>query len=123
MACLLLLSGSERAALAVVAERLGVARKSLRLCTPDECGSLFGYVPGSVPAVGLRRMPEGVQLTVLMSESVAASQETVFTGGGSVDAHVEITPADLLLAAGAHVAPIVAAGVDGQGGGPGGHAQ
>ena len=123
MACLLLLSGSERAALAVVAERLGVARKSLRLCTPEECGSLFGYVPGSVPAVGLRRMPEGVQLTVLMSESVAASQETVFTGGGSVDAHVEITPANLLLAAGAHVAPIVAAGVDGQGGGHGGHAQ
>ena len=106
-ACLLLLSGAERANLSMVAARLGIAPRALRLCTPNECCSLFGFRPGTVPAVGLRKMPDGVQLTVLMSESVSATQEAVFVGGGSLDSHVEIAPADLLLVAGGHVAPIV----------------
>ena len=82
---LLLLNGTERASLPLVAAALGVRRKALRMCRHDECAGLLGFAPGAVPAVGLRAMPPSVQLTVLMSEAVASTKQTVFVGGGSVE--------------------------------------
>lgn len=103
---LLLLNGTERASLPLVAAALGVRRKALRMCRHDECAGLLGFAPGAVPAVGLRAMPPSVQLTVLMSEAVASTKQTVFVGGGSVEAHIELLPTDLMAAAEARAAPI-----------------
>ena len=76
------------------------------MCRHDECAGLLGFAPGAVPAVGLRAMPPSVQLTVLMSEAVASTKQTVFVGGGSVEAHIELLPTDLMAAAEARAAPI-----------------
>ena len=51
---LLMLRGSDRVDLRSVASRFGVARRKVRLATPEECVRIFGYPPGSMPPLGLR---------------------------------------------------------------------
>ena len=51
---LLMLRGSDRVDLRVVASRFGVAKRKVRLATPEECVRIFGYPPGSMPPLGLR---------------------------------------------------------------------
>ena len=51
---LLMLRGSDRVDLRAVASWFGVARRKVRLATPEECVGIFGYPPGSMPPIGLR---------------------------------------------------------------------
>lgn len=101
---LLLLRGSQRADLALAADAAGLPRRGLRLATAAECVAAFGYPPGSMPPVGLRR--PGV--TVLADVSFQNDSEVLYAGAGDATWHLA-APAHVLLAlAAATVAPIAA---------------
>ncbi|HYO88197.1 MAG TPA: YbaK/EbsC family protein, partial [Candidatus Limnocylindrales bacterium] len=51
---LVLASGDQRVDDRKIAEHYGVGRKRVRIATPDECVSIYGYPPGGVPPVGHR---------------------------------------------------------------------
>ena len=52
---MLLLRGTDRVDLKAVGAHFGLARRHVRLATPEECISVFGYPPGSMPPFGHRR--------------------------------------------------------------------
>ena len=59
-----------------------------------------GYVTGGIAPIGLRR-----RLPVVVDET-ALRHATVFCSAGQRGLEIELAPADLVIAAGAHTAPI-----------------
>lgn len=83
-----------------LAALLGVGRKKVKFASADEALDITGYVVGSMPPFG-HRMP----LRTFVDPSVMAL-DTVFGGGGDIDAMMRITPAELIRATGAQTAPV-----------------
>ncbi|MEM0382589.1 MAG: YbaK/EbsC family protein [Nitrososphaerota archaeon] len=79
-----------------------IGARSVRIATPEETKIHTGYEVGAVPPVGLR--PD-VQVVI---DSEVMSLERVYGGGGSSNALVEISPADIQRLTGGLVGEISA---------------
>lgn len=74
--------------------------KKAAMADPALAEKASGYVTGGIAPIGLRR-----QLPVVVDETVL-SYPTVFCSAGQRGMQIELTPADLVAAAGAQIAPI-----------------
>ncbi len=84
-----------------LAERLHVNRKKVRLADADQVLEITGYTVGTVPPVGLKTpMPAFLDPAI-------QRYETVYAGGGGIDALLRISCAELLRVSGAEVAPML----------------
>jgi Cys-tRNA(Pro) deacylase len=75
-----------------LAAYIGVGRKKVKFPDPDEVLEMTGYVVGSMPPFGHK-----IQLRTLMDPAVIR-QETVYGGGGDINAMMKLA-SDVLLQA------------------------
>jgi prolyl-tRNA editing enzyme YbaK/EbsC (Cys-tRNA(Pro) deacylase) len=75
-----------------VAAFLGLSRSRVRFARPEQALAITGFVVGSMPPFGHR-----TTLRTLVDAAVFR-QETVYGGGGSIDAMMELTSAELVRA-------------------------
>jgi len=97
---LAIVRGDRRVSEYRLAKVLGV--KSVRIATPVETKIHTGYEAGAVPPIGFER-----DLRVVIDSEVL-KLDKVYGGGGSVNALVEISPADILRATGGVVGVVAA---------------
>lgn len=97
---LVVASGLSRVDRRKLAALLGVGRKKVRFATAEQALALTGYVVGSMPPFGHRQ-----RLRTLVDPAVAAL-ETVYGGGGDIDAMMRLTSRELIRAAAAEVHPL-----------------
>jgi prolyl-tRNA editing enzyme YbaK/EbsC (Cys-tRNA(Pro) deacylase) len=98
---LVLTSGDQRVDDRRIAERYGVGRKRVRVATPEECITVYGYAPGSVPPVGHRTPVER------LIDASLARFEQLYAAGGAHNAIFPITLAQLQAATGAPLADVI----------------
>jgi len=84
-----------------LAERLHVNRKKVRLADADQVLEITGYAVGTVPPVGLK-----TPMPAFMDPAIQR-YETVYAGGGGMDALLRIRSAELLRVSGAEIAPML----------------
>eukprot|EP00051_Salpingoeca_urceolata_P009457 m.114819 g.114819 ORF g.114819 m.114819 type:complete len:1045 (+) comp16314_c1_seq1:508-3642(+) len=72
-----------------LAHHFGVARRLVRLASPTECFSEFGYVPGTMPAVGHRKT-----FPTVVDESLTTGK--ICCGGGSHETVVVLDAEELV---------------------------
>lgn len=60
---------------------MGISRRLLRLATPQECVSIFGYSPGSIPPIALK--PRSI--SILLDVSMQSTGLPLLCGGGGPD--------------------------------------
>lgn len=80
-----------------LADHLGVGRKKVKFASADRALSITGFVVGSMPPFGHREA-----LRTLVDPTVMA-METIYGGGGDIDAMMRLTPGELLRVTGAEV--------------------
>ena len=80
-----------------VAKRLGVSRKKLKFATPEQALEITGYIVGSMPPFGHRQ-----QLQTFIDPAIT-EPDTIFGGGGDIDAMMRLTPNELLRVTGGEV--------------------
>ncbi|HYO89328.1 MAG TPA: YbaK/EbsC family protein [Candidatus Limnocylindrales bacterium] len=99
---LVLASGDQRVDDRKIAEHYGVGRKRVRIATPDECVSIYGYPPGSVPPVGHRtaNLPTFIDTTL-------GRWEQLYAAGGAHNAIFPVTLAALKQATGGMMMDVV----------------
>jgi len=90
------LRGTRRVDYAALSRFLGVNRRDVATLSPEQVRELLGVEPGSVSPIALAK-----QAVVLLDEDVLAVSPTVYCGIGRPDRTLEMTPGDLLQAAGA----------------------
>jgi prolyl-tRNA editing enzyme YbaK/EbsC (Cys-tRNA(Pro) deacylase) len=85
-----------------IADHYGVGRKKIRIATPDECVSIYGYAPGSVPPVGHRTdgLPTFIDLTL-------GRWDMLYAAGGAHNAIFPIALSDLQRATGGIMMDVV----------------
>jgi len=80
-----------------LAAHLAVGRKKVKFASADHALALTGFVVGSMPPFGHRQ-----PLRTLVDAAVMA-QDTVYGGGGDIDAMMRLTPRELIRVTGAEV--------------------
>ncbi len=93
-------NGTARVDRKQLAGHLGIGRKRVKFASAAQALALTGYVVGSMPPFG-HRLP----LKTLVDPAVTAL-DTVYGGGGALDAMLRLTAAELLRVTGAEVAAI-----------------
>ena len=83
-----------------VAAHLGVGQKRVKFASPDQALSISGYVVGSMPPFGHRRPLPTLVDTMVMD------WETVYGGGGGIDAMMRVTTTELIRVTDAQVISI-----------------
>lgn len=73
-----------------VSNRLGVGKKHVKFASAGEALEITGYVVGSMPPFGHRR-----KLATIIDAAVLEF-ETIYGGGGDLNAMLRLTPAELL---------------------------
>lgn len=73
-----------------VADRCGVGKKQIKFASAEEALDITGYIVGSMPPFGHRR-----SLRTLIDPAITQF-ETIFGGGGDINAMLRLTPAELL---------------------------
>jgi prolyl-tRNA editing enzyme YbaK/EbsC (Cys-tRNA(Pro) deacylase) len=99
---LVLTSGDQRADDRKLAELHGVGRKHVRIAAPEECVSIFGYMPGSVPPLG-HRTPN---LTRYIDQTLRR-YDMLYAAGGAHNAIFALTFDQLVLMTAGQVADVV----------------
>lgn len=99
---LVLASGDQRVDDRKIAEHYGVGRKKVRIATADECVTVYGYSPGSVPPVGHRT--DGLPTFI---DETLGRWDMLYAAGGAHNAIFPITLSDLLNATGGTVMDVV----------------
>ncbi|MFH1985547.1 MAG: YbaK/EbsC family protein [Pseudomonadota bacterium] len=99
-ALLVITNGLARVDRKKLAGQLGVGRKKVKFATAEDALDITGFIVGSMPPFGHR-----TQLRTLVDPSVTA-METVYGGGGDIDAMLRLTPGELLRVTGADVMPL-----------------
>jgi len=94
---LVITSGLSRIDRRKLATHLSVGRKKVKFATADQALSITGYMVGSMPPFGHRQT-----LRTLVDPTVMA-METVYGGGGDIDAMMRLAPRELLRVTGAEV--------------------
>jgi Cys-tRNA(Pro) deacylase len=103
-ALLVINSGTARVDRKKLAAFLGVGRKRVKFATPDQALSVTGYVVGSMPPFGHRQ-----RLQTLVDAAVTRL-ETVYGGGGALNAMLRLTTAELLRVTGPEVVAVAEEG-------------
>lgn len=80
-----------------VAECCGVGKKQIKFASAEEALDITGYIVGSMPPFGHRR-----RLRTLIDPAITQF-ETIFGGGGDINAMLRLTPAELLRVTGDEV--------------------
>lgn len=83
-----------------LASLLGVGRKKVKFATADEALAVTGFVVGSMPPFGHRQ-----RLRTIVDPAVAAL-DTLYGGGGDIDAMMRLTSRELVRVTGAEVHPL-----------------
>ncbi len=83
-------NGTARVDRRKVAQRLGVNRKKVKFAPPEDALEITGYVVGSMPPFGHR------QTLPTFVDPAITQLETIFGGGGDIDAMMRLAPAELL---------------------------
>jgi prolyl-tRNA editing enzyme YbaK/EbsC (Cys-tRNA(Pro) deacylase) len=83
-----------------LASHLGVGRKKVKFASADQALAITGFVVGSMPPFGHRQT-----LRTLVDPAVLAL-DTVYGGGGAIDAMMRLTPRELLRITGAETVPL-----------------
>ena len=83
-------SGIARVDRKKLAAHMGVGRKKVRFAHPDQVPEMTGFIVGSMPPFGHKN-----RLRTLMDTTVTR-QETVYGGGGDIDAMMKIATSVLL---------------------------
>lgn len=91
------LSRVDRKKLAVL---LGVGRKKVKFATADQALAITGFVVGSMPPFGHRQ-----RLHTLVDPAVM-TLDTIYGGGGDIDAMMRLTPRELLKVTRAEVSAL-----------------
>jgi Cys-tRNA(Pro) deacylase len=73
-----------------VADAVGVGKKQIKFASAAEALDITGYIVGSMPPFGHRR-----SLRTLVDPAITQI-ETIFGGGGDINAMLRLTPAELL---------------------------
>jgi prolyl-tRNA editing enzyme YbaK/EbsC (Cys-tRNA(Pro) deacylase) len=76
---------------------LGVGRKKVKFATAEQALAITGFVVGSMPPFGHRQV-----LRTLVDPAVLA-METIYGGGGDINAMMRLTSRELMRATGAEV--------------------
>ena len=99
---LVLASGDQRVDDRKIADHYAVGRKRVRIATPDECVTIYGYPPGSVPPVGHRtaNLPTFIDTTL-------GRWDMLYAAGGAHNAIFPITLAELQRATGGTMMDVV----------------
>lgn len=83
-----------------VASRLGVGKKQIKFPGAEQALEITGYVVGSMPPFGHhQKLPTFIDPAVI-------ELETIFGGGGDIDAMLRLTPAELLRMTGGEILPV-----------------
>lgn len=83
-----------------LAAYLGMNRKRVKFATPEQALQITGYVVGSMPPFGHRH-----PLTTLV-DAATAGLDTVYGGGGGIDAMMRLSSSELLRVTRAEVTDI-----------------
>jgi len=73
-----------------VAKRVGVNRKKIKFATSAQALEITGYIVGSMPPFGHRQ-----QLQTFIDPAIS-ELDTIFGGGGDINAMMRLTPNELL---------------------------
>jgi prolyl-tRNA editing enzyme YbaK/EbsC (Cys-tRNA(Pro) deacylase) len=87
---LVLASGDQRVDDRKIAARYNVGRKRVRVATPEECITIYGYAPGGVPPIGLRTPGIPTYLDDMLQR-----HEQLYAAGGAHNAIFPVTRAQL----------------------------
>jgi prolyl-tRNA editing enzyme YbaK/EbsC (Cys-tRNA(Pro) deacylase) len=99
---LVMASGESRIRYPALAAAWGVSRRRVRLATPAEALSISGYPVGAMPPFG-HRSP----LPALADRSVTVPGRTLYAGGGTREALLEVTSDELLRVTAATPAELI----------------
>lgn len=77
-----------------VAAHCGVGKKQIKFASAEEALNITGYIVGSMPPFGHRR---GLRTFI---DPAVSQFETIFGGGGDINAMLRLTPAELLRVTG-----------------------
>jgi len=80
-----------------LAAGMGVGRKRVKFASPDLALAVTGFVVGSMPPFGHQQ-----KLRTLIDPAVL-NLDSIFGGGGDIDAMMRLTPAELMRVTGAEV--------------------
>jgi Cys-tRNA(Pro) deacylase len=83
-----------------LATHLAVGRKKVKFASADQALAITGFVVGSMPPFGHRQT-----LRTLVDPAVLAL-DTIYGGGGAIDAMMRLSPQELLRVTGAETVPI-----------------
>jgi len=83
-----------------LAAHLGVGRKKVKFASADQAFAITGFVVGSMPPFGHRQT-----LRTLVDPAVL-TMDTIYGGGGAIDAMMRLSPRELLRVTGAETVPI-----------------
>ncbi len=83
-----------------LAAYLAVGRRKVKFASADKALSITGFVVGSMPPFGHRQT-----LRTLVDPAVLAL-DTIYGGGGAIDAMLRLTPRELLRVTGAETVPL-----------------
>ncbi|CAN5777259.1 hypothetical protein BH23DEI1_BH23DEI1_17200 [soil metagenome] len=98
---LVVAAGDDRISYRALARVFGVTRRKVRLADPEEALAISGYVVGAMPPFGHRST-----LDTLVDDRVARPGRTVYAGGGSREALLELTTDELMRVTSARAAPL-----------------
>jgi prolyl-tRNA editing enzyme YbaK/EbsC (Cys-tRNA(Pro) deacylase) len=101
-AVLVLASGDQRVDDRKLAAHYGVGRKRIRIATPDECVSVWGYLPGGVPPLGHRTRDYDVFIDATLGRFTQ-----LYAAGGAHNAIFPITLEALRQATGGILMDVV----------------
>jgi Cys-tRNA(Pro) deacylase len=78
-----------------LASYLAVGRKKVKFASADQALDITGFVVGSMPPFGHR------QALRTLVDSAVLTMDTIYGGGGAIDAMMRLTPQELLRVTGA----------------------
>lgn len=91
---LVIANGTGRVDPRKIAAHFGVSRKKVKFASPEQALEITGYVVGSMPPFGHRQSPP------VYIDPAITQLDTIFGGGGNVNAMLRLTPAELLRVTG-----------------------
>jgi prolyl-tRNA editing enzyme YbaK/EbsC (Cys-tRNA(Pro) deacylase) len=98
---LVIAAGEDRVRYRALAAAWGVTRRRVRLASPEEALAVTGYPVGAMPPFGHRR-----PLPTLIDARVARTSGTIYAGGGTRAALLELQIEELRRVTGARVADL-----------------
>ena len=94
---LVIANGTTKVGYKALADYLGISRKRLKLANAAQVFEITGYAVGTVPPFGhLERLPTIIEARVM-------DQETIYAGGGGINALMRLSTAELLRVSSAEI--------------------